>query len=162
MGSFIIKLTENNPSIVFLAVSACVGIGIWVGRVNSDRDTFKKFIDRMGEKIEEILQKLPSSTVAGKSPLHLTGLGEKVSEEIQASEWAKQIAPALLVRIANKHPYEVQEFCLEYVKGEDVLPEDMQEKVKTSAYQNGIEKEQVLRVLAVELRDQLLPEEKQS
>ena len=160
MGAFIIELIENNPSIVFLAVSACVGIGIWVGRVNSDRDTFKKFMDKMEKKVDEILQKLPSSTVAGRSPLHLTGLGEKVSKDIQASEWAKDIAPGLIVRVANKHPYEVQEFCLEYVKGEDVLPEDMQEKVKTSAYRNGIEKEQVLRVLAVELIDQLLPEEK--
>lgn len=155
MGAFIIKLIENNPSIVFLAVSALVGVGIWVGRVNSDRDAFKRFMEEVREDIKKIFERLPAKTATDQSPLKLTSLGEEISGELAASDWAKETAPAIAFEVAGKHPYEVQEFCLEYVKG-NVLSENMQEKVKTSAFEHGLNKEQVLRVLAVELRDCLL------
>jgi len=157
MGPFI----ENNPGFVLALAAALIGVGIWLGSMQTNISTLKGAIDEIRTDIKKIFERLPASTVAGDSPLQLTDLGKKVSEEIQASDWAKKVAPAVLVRVANKHPYEVQEFCLEYVNGEDVLSEEMQQKVKTSAYGNGIAKEQVLRVLAVELRDQLLPEQRQ-
>lgn len=131
-------------------------IGVWKGGVDSDRETFKGFMNEIRNDIKQILKRLPPDTVRGDSPLQLTDLGKKVAKEIQASDWVKKVALTITSEDAGKHPYEVQEFCLEYVKREKVLSEDMQEKVKTSAFENGIQKEQVLRVLAVELRDQLL------
>ena len=150
MGSFI----ENNPTIVFLVLSAVAGIAYWAGSTHRSVRTLERFMDEIRTDIKKIFEKLPASTVAGESPSQLTDLGKKVSEEIQASDWAKETAPAVAFEVTGKHPYEVQEFCLEYVKKEDILSEEMQ--VKTSAFENGIQKEQVLRVLAVELRDNLL------
>lgn len=152
MGTFI----ENNPAIVFLVFSAITGIAYWAGSTHRSVRTLERFMDEIRTDIKKIFEKLPPSTVAGDSPLQLTDLGKKVSEEIQASEWAKKIASAIALEVAGRHPYEVQEFCLEYVKKENILTEDMQNRVKTSAFENGIKKEQVLRVLAIRLRDELL------
>lgn len=156
MGTFI----ENNPTVIVAAVAAIAGIFYWAGSVRTDVNTLKKAIEEIRTDIKEILSKLsPNPTTGSSSPLELTDLGKDISEEIQALQWAKETAPALVNEVADKHPYEIQTFCLGYVRG-NVLSENMQEKVKTSAYKRGLDKEQVLRVLAVELRDCLLSEDK--
>ena len=130
-------------------------IGDWKGHVDSDREAFKKFIEEIRNDIKKILERLPASTTSGSSPLQLTELGKSISEELKAFDWAKQIAPELIRRVKGKHPYEIQEFCLDYVTREAVT-EDMSKEIQTCAYENGVEKEEVLKVLAVELRDELL------
>ena len=155
MGTFI----ENNPTIVVAIIVAIAGIFYWAGSLRADVNTLKKSIEEIRTDIKEILSNLsPNPTTGRSSPLELTDLGKDISKEIQAFQWAKETAPALVNEVADKHPYEIQEFCLGYVRGK-VLPESMEEKVKTSAYKRGLDKEQVLRVLAVELRDCLLNED---
>ncbi len=127
--------------------------GEWKGQVDTDRDNFKEFMAEVRKKLDEIFERLPPKTATSESPIKLTSLGKKVSQEIQASGWAKQAASSLISQVENKSHYDIQEFCLEHVKGESVLTEEMDKMVKSSAYNNGIEKGQVLRVLAVELRD---------
>ncbi len=61
------------------------------GKVDADRATFKEFMAKIREDIKKILRRLPPRTVEGASPLRLTELGEQVSKEIGASEWADRI-----------------------------------------------------------------------
>ena len=145
-------------TVLIAVITLAFKIGDWRGHVDSDRDTFKKFITEVRDDIKEILKRLPPDTVKGTSPLQLTELGESISEELKASDWAKGTAPLLIAQIRGKHPYEIQEFCLEYATKLFTPSEDLDRKIQTCAYQKGISKEQVLRVLAVELRDELLKE----
>ena len=134
--------------------------GKWEGSISNRVKTLEDLIGEVREElgkiredINQIFRAFPPDTVKRTSPIQLTDLGKKVSEETQASPWAKQTAPALTAQNRNKGHYDIQEFCLDYVKKESVLSNEMDRRVKSSAYKNGIDKEQVLRVLAVELRN---------
>ena len=145
-----------------IAVLALVfGVGKWVGGVNSDRGSFNAFMkgvqDDLGSiraSIEKILHRLPPVTVAHSSPIALTDLGRKVSRELDAPGWARRTAPKLVAGIEGQDRYAIQETCFEYVGGK--LDADMEARVRSCAYENGLDREQVVRVLAVELRDRLL------
>ena len=137
-------------------VSLVFACGNWYGRVNSDRKSFKDFMAEVRDDIKEILKRLPPVVTTKSSPIRLTELGKSISNELEALTWAKQTATLLQNRVVGKHPYEIQNFCFDYVAKESVLPEGMNEKIKSCAYENGITTEQVLEVLAVELRDELL------
>ncbi len=139
--------------------------GKWEGSVNTKIETLEKLMDEVREDIRDIknnildiFKRLPAKAISSESPMTLTDLGEKISKEIQASAWAKQTAPSLAIQNRGKGHYDIQEFCLIYVEEKSNLSEEMDRKVKASAYNNGIEKEQVLKVLAVELRNVIFEE----
>lgn len=167
----------DSAAWVFQALTALVAIvaiimsyrrsakadGEWEGSVNTRIETLEKFMDevrsdvkKIQENITKIFERLPVKTVSGDSPLQLTDLGIKISEKIKASEWAKQTASKLIPLVKNKDPYEVQELCLNAVKEGNYISKDMDAELRSCAYDNGIHKEEVLKVLAVELRDELL------
>ena len=160
-----------DPAKATLAIVAVLGIlggigvfifkaGRWVSSVDKDREGFGNIVGeinlRLGE-ILEILSKISRATVTEKSPVQLNELGEVISKELDASGWAKRTAPGLVAQIEGKQPYEVQKFSFDCVKGDKaVLTESMEIKVEISAYDHGLIKGQILDVLAVELRDELL------
>ena len=89
------------PSVI--AGLAAIGGGLfkaggWFSNVNSDRKSFKEFMDEIRGDIKEILLRLPPLTVASSSPLRLTDFGEKnvcmdgsrVSGQSQWSHFSKQ------------------------------------------------------------------------
>ena len=152
MGAFI----ENNPTVIVGIFVAVAGIFYWAGSIHKSVHALEGFMEEIRNDIKKIFERLPSSTTGGHSPIQLTDLGKKVSEEIQASIWAEQSAPTLAAQNRGKGHYDIQEFCLKYVQGKSALSDEMDRRVKSSAYNNGIDKEQVLRVLAVELRNALL------
>ena len=156
------SLEGMMPWIVVL-VPLLIGIGVWVGHVNSDRERFKDFMKEVREDISGIRKdisgiflKLKSDTITPSSPIKLTQLGQSISAELESRTWARETAPTLVDDVTGKHPYEIQNFCFEYVRKDFLLPEEMDEKVKNCAYKNGITREEVLQVLAIELRDDLL------
>ena len=153
--------------LVVTALLAAIGIifaiGTWVGSVNSDRKSFREFmkeiqneISKIHDSIESILVRLPPTTIARSSPLTLTSLGQHVSQELDARGWAERTAPTLADRAEGQDPYTIQEACFKYVADEFQPDADMEAKIRSSAFENGIDRDQVVRVLAVELRDQLL------
>lgn len=152
-----------NLGKVVVAAGAVIGIiitilriGEWKGSVDSDREDFKDFIKEVRKDIKEILSSLSSTVTDRSSPLKLTDLGRSISNSLKASEWAKQAAPSIIDDVTGKHPYEIQNFCLDYVtKGLELTP-SMDQQVKSCAYENGITKRQVLEVFAIELRDELI------
>ena len=130
--------------------------GRWVGGVNEHRNSVKDILAEIREDIKNILKRLPPSTVASESPLRLTDFGQDISEQLDAGTWAQRTAAELRNEVEGKQDFEVQEFCFTYV-GEQFKPDDEQgRKVGRIAYENGIDREQVLNVLAIELRDALL------
>lgn len=86
----------------------------------------------------------------------MTELGRKISQCIGAKSIALNLAEGLHERTTDMEEYEVYELCDIHIKSEYVLPEDMAAKIKKCAYDNGIDSEEVLDVLVVELRDLIL------
>ena len=96
------------------------------------------------------------STPSKSGRTRLSTLGEAICEEIGARTIAEAIAPALDERVSGLHPYEVQKLCERYALEDYEPEEDTRRKILDSAYERGVKREQVLGVIAIELRDTLL------
>lgn len=105
-----------------------------------------------------LLNRLPSDVVKGKSPLHLTEVGEQVSEMIHAKEWVKQLVSYIDVDVKSMPPYKIQQFCYDYIQESFEPTDEEREKIDECSYEHGIHKDEVFHVLVIELRDALLNE----
>ena len=146
------------------------GAGQWVGHVNSDRKNFRDFmtevrngineisrgINEISRGINEVLRRLPPAPVAKDSPLTLTDLGKEMSKTLHAREWAEDVATTFSERVKGKEPYQVHEMCFDYIKNEFTPTTDQDRGIGTCAYEKAIDRDKVLDVFAVELRDVLL------
>ena len=147
-----------NPLVWIGVVALVFGIGKWVGNVNSDRKSFKEFMNEVRDDIKKTLDRLPPPLpVTAGSPLALTDLGRKISERLSAGTLADSLVPILRERTSGKDPYEIQELCFAYVRGEYEPPQELEVLIRMCACENALKREQVLDVLAVELRDRPLP-----
>lgn len=157
----------NNPN-TYVAVIAGLGFlgGLivfghkasgWVHGKNQLETNFDKFLIEIREKFDYIVENIPSSTSKGSSPVTLNELGEKVSRELEVKDWAKKEAQELKSKIDHVHPYEIQQFCRNYIRSEFAPPEETFSKMKQCAFDNGIPFSGVQEVFALELRDALLP-----
>ena len=161
----------TNPVVwTLVALAAVAGFGrflYWRGQVDNDRDAFKKFmieiggkIDKLQENVHELLGMARGVSKPG-SPLKLTELGNKVAKCLEAKGVFRDIEPLLRDRIHEKQPYEIHDICFEYIHGElDPSPE-MEAAIRLCAYENGVKREDVLEVMAIELRDRLLPKQEE-
>lgn len=166
------EFLQENALVVIAVIGGATILfkfAMWMQQVNSDRDVFKDFIKEIREeiknihsKIDKIIGRIDNVTISSGSPLHLTELGEKICNEIQARQWAETAAAEFVERVIEKQPYEIQEFCFSYVKEEYEPDPDLSSKIGMAAYENGIDKDGVLDVLAIELRDALIHLVKQS
>ena len=112
------------------------------------------FLQKLMFNILMLLPKSEEQAIAkGESPLSLTDLGERISEKLNAVEWANGTAPALLVQVQGKPPHEIQEFCIQQVLQ---LEGDMETEVKKTAYDMGLTDYHMRMVLAIVLRDVFL------
>lgn len=105
--------------------------------------------------VKTALVRAPSPVDRSESPIRLTDLGQAISTELNASDWADRTAAVVSVEVEGNEPYEIQDFCFRYVATHE-YPNDEQREIRRAAYQHGLPVEQVLRVLAIELRDKLL------
>jgi len=107
--------------------------------------------------IQKIFERLPEpGTVVSTSPLKLTSIGQKISEEIEASAWAEATAQELQHQVTDPTPYQIQQFCFDHVESNFAPSDELVAKAQASAYSHGVSLEAVYKVLAVELRDKLL------
>ena len=153
------NLSNINPLwiVIFLAaVSTLITIGMWIGAVNSDRKSLKEAVTKIQNDIKKLLQWIPSKTVDSGSPLKLTPVGEKVSKSIDAPLIAKGLVTNMRARTNGKLPYDIQELCFDFIRDEYRPSDEIQKNIKQCAYDNGIDCAEVLDVLAIELRDELL------
>ena len=159
---------SSNPYVWIVGGCALIGAGValgtlifrigkWVGAVNSDRAKIDGFMQEIRDELGKILDRLVPQPITRSSPLQLTDLGQTISASVRALEIAEELAPVLRDRTEGRLPYEVQQACFDYVLGEEYEPdEETETRIKVCAYENGVEREAVLRVIAIELRDLLL------
>ena len=121
-----------------------------------DRKRFWKILDEIREDIKKIFRRLPPIEIVGVSPLRLTDLGQAISEDVKGYVWADKTAPSLKDTVNGLEAFEIQELCFEYTSKPNSFDEAMKKLIQKCAYERGLRKEQVFRVLAIELRDKLL------
>ena len=115
-----------------------------------------KFMEDIRDRLIEVFDRLPPVPVTASSPLRLTKLGEAIAEELDASMWIAKVATQVRGDVEGKPPYDVQEFSGEYIHEVFRPDEEQDEKIKACAYNHGLTDSQVLDVLVVLLRDELL------
>ena len=108
------------------------------------------------DKLDQILLRLPRPEVASSSPINLTDFGKSISQDMGAKEIATRLAPNLREQVREMDPYQTQEHCLEFMTMKHQLPPELDSLVNKVAFERGVKREQVLRVIAIELRDQIL------
>ena len=152
-------------TVLLTVIGAVWKLGRWSGTIDSDHKSFREIVGKLESKLDEISKAVyqllgasKDSVAATASPLKLNDFGQKISSAFGAKEWANARAGALHGQMAGKQPYDVQQFCFDYVT-EDILSEDELKRAKDIAYDNGTIISNVLRVLAFELRDCLLTRE---
>jgi len=97
-----------------------------------------------------------ASRRAGKSPVQLTGFGEKISKSVSARKWAVEHAPLLAPEVSGKEEFELFESCVAYVAEQFENDPEFQRTVRAGAYELATEPDQVKKVYEVERRDRLL------
>lgn len=125
--------------------------------LSSIKATLASFMTEVREDIKQIFKRLPSETVNDASPLQLTSKGQSISQALDAPRWAEDTATVLAKRVEGMVPYDIQEFCYGHVRDEFRPSPELEVKIKQCAYENALDRYSVLDVLAVELRDKLLP-----
>ena len=147
-----------------VAAGALVGIGVWlfgigkwVGAVDNDRESFKTLMKEIRQKLDSILERLPSPKVVQESsPVQLTEFGTRIANAASTKEWAANHAQELLDAVRGKEEFEVFELCKDYVARQVEEDEASQRAMRKVAYDFGLEVEQIRKVYEVELRDCVL------
>ena len=150
----------NNPPLAVIAIIAVATVlikfGVWVGAINRDRSAFREFMQEVKDDIKQILLRLPPPVATSASPLQLTEYGESISRAIEADALALDLARSLIGSMQGKSPYEIQEACFEHTKERSNLAPDKRAAMETYAFDNGLDLNVVLKVVAIELRDVIL------
>ncbi len=154
----------STPLIVTASLAvivAVVKVMRWTAAVDLRLEQFTAFtrdvrddIKELRNDVKQIFLRLPPVPLAGGSPLQLTDFGERMADFIEAKRWASEVAPSLRIEVAGKRPFEVDEFSRSYVQTN--LNDDLKDGVAACAYEFGVERGDVLKVLQVVLRNELL------
>lgn len=161
----------SNPLTYILILGAVTAIGTlmrytfkageWKRGVDEDISSFEEFSERVEASlskierdIKDLSERIPVPIIKGSSPLSLTEFGKEVSSEINAKDWAKSKSQTLWRELDGKEPYEIHEFCETYVQSE-VNVEDIEGSIKRTIYEHGLKRDDVMSLLAIELRDSL-------
>ena len=141
--------------------------------IEDNQGSLKQFVDDIRKEIREdfrdirksiesMLNRLPPATTRPGSPMTLTSLGKEIAQEIQVAQWIPQYVRENLSGLRGENHYEIQKICFHHAQ---ILMEnrlskagmgDKVDAMKTSAFQHGISLQQVLDVVGIALRDEVL------
>ena len=181
----LINATLGIITLVVLLGRFLILIGQWKGKVDEARSTFKTNLDSFNKEIRAeikeiraeikeirteikeirtdikgIFERIGPTTAISESPIKLTELGQEISARLDAGEIVESLVPQFRARVSGMLPYEVQELCFNYMNGDEfVPPADVRTLILQCAFDKGLKREQVLDVIAIELRDRLLPKQ---
>ena len=120
----------------------------WRGRTDESVGNLKTTLANIEYYLRRIFERgLPEKVADSNSP---------VSEHVGAADWAREEAAKLHSQLEGKEAFEVHEFAQEHVQDDSHLGEDIDRRMRKTAYEKNVEIAQVRTVLAVELRDALL------
>ena len=166
-------MDDFNPLWILagLALAGAIGGGIWKvsawhANVNSDRKTFKEFMERFEGKIDKLMGHIErlmdwqsGPAFERGSPLKLSEVGRGISDALDIPAMAKELVPKVRPKVEGKVPYDIQEFCFTYIRNEYDLPPEAEKRIKEYVYALGLDVDDVLDVLSIKLRDELLGKE---
>jgi len=142
------------PVTILLAfISSIFFIGKWYGEVNIDRKRFGEFLDEIRKDIKNILGRLPPSPTS--SPIQLTDIGVRISTNIDAKSWAETTAKEMVKQTECMDSLQIQEESFKRAKSFEPS-ESLEQKMRDSAFQEGINLDRVRDVLGVVLSGRLL------
>lgn len=142
--------------VILSVIGGILTAGTWIGKVNTDRKTFRDFMNEVRGDIKKILNRLPASTIQRGSPLMLNELGKKVAECLEAHEMVNSIFDDAYQNAQGKPAFDVQQMCFDYVLKDWEPPDNFTERIKDCAYKHGIDRKQTMNVIAIQLRDRIL------
>lgn len=144
-----------SVTVVIAMITFAYRYGKWQGEVDSDRKRFSKFIEEIRKDIKDILGRIPPSPTTSASPIQLTELGERISNNIDAESWAEKVASEMISQTKDMDSFKIQEVAFDHAKTFEPN-EKLLQNMRDSAFQEGIKLEGVRDVLGVVLRDRLL------
>ena len=137
----------------------------WVGEVDADRAWLKNAVTKLTDEVStirksvfDILWYLSGGAFTRNSPLRLTPFGEKISRDVGARRWVERLCHSdrLHREIQGMSRREIEEFCLGFVLSRLNPSDQERRKLDECARDNSVDVSVVKRVLAIELRDELL------
>ena len=150
----------TNPVLYVLGFTIVMALGTglwkifwWVAKVDAGERDFRAFTKEVRDDIKRILLRL-DPTLEGNSPKRLNELGLTIANRLNADEWAAGLAPKLLPDIKGLRPFEIDNFCYEYVNNK--LGDEWTERLAAAAYEHGVDRGAVRSVLWIVLRDELI------
>ena len=99
---------------------------------------------------------------AGTSPLRLSELGKKVSEELHVKDWAARKVPSLFHIVREFEEFEIDQYCSEYVDKAFRSDQDLEKTIRRAAYKHSSPHFGITAILGIELRDCLIELQKQN
>ena len=143
------------------------GSGKWRGKIETLVSELKQSVEALTKRVDKVYDWLAEqgmrSTLGYGSPLDLTDLGRKISENLQLENMAAEHVNRVKILLDEKDgAYEIQQLCLRYAT--ELLPLFLQEhspdkyKAMTMvAYKEGIPIEAVLGIVGILIRNKLVP-----
>ena len=150
----------TNPLLYLLGFTVVMALATglwkvfwWVAKVDAGERDFRTFTKEIREDIKRILFRL-NPALESTSPLRLNDLGRRIANGLEAGQWAAGLAPKLVPDVAGLRPFEIDNFCSEYVNNN--LGDDWSERLAAAAYEHGVDRDTVRSVLWIVLRDELI------
>lgn len=131
-------------------------------RLNDFRKDIREDIKELRNSLQEINKNILSSLnkptlIQRKSPIVLTDSGRDIAKDINADNLVNQYGGLVEIK-PDASQYQIQEACFEFaeMKLRNLLKDPDKEIVEKIAYKKGITVEEILKVVGVKLRDDLL------
>lgn len=129
-----------------------------IEEIRSDIEEIRSDMKEIRSDTKRIFERLPNPHLKTSSPVTLTERGEAAAESIKVREWASGLAGGLASRVEGKREFEIHEFCQDYMDEMSSTGKDaeMLDRVRECAYEFGSGYSDVLEILGVVLRDEIL------
>ena len=146
-------------ALAFTILGSVAAFFRWQGKVDeklTGLDELKKVVSEIQKTVSEILGRLPPQTFTSQSPLKLTDFGKKISKELNVENWLNEHLINIKQKLKDKEEFEIFEECLIYVIDLEKTDNSFKRIIASTAYNYGIDHDQIRKIYQIELRDRIL------
>ena len=155
----------NLVAILITLCTIIFGSGKWKGKIETIVSEIKKDLETLTKRVDKIyevfFERGLGKTLESQSPIKLNQLGREIADELDLDSIADIHTLALKAQAENLNPYEIQQLCFRYAQND--LADELQDKapeqfkaISLTAFNKGIPREDVLKIIGVLLRDRIL------